>query len=153
MNKIGVIGIGNLYRGDDGIGPKLVRKLDEKPFTSNILFFDVGLKEMDILHILKDLDSVLIIDAVNFDGDIGEFRFFGIDEVDSIREITGSHGSNLFKIIELAKELDEAPDEIIMMGIKPGRMELGDEMSDEIVENIDLYLEKIGEKLDEMNFA
>ncbi len=31
---------------------------------------------MDLLHILNDLDSVLIIDVVNLDGDIGEFRFF-----------------------------------------------------------------------------
>ena len=153
MSKIGVIGIGNLYRGDDGIGPKLVRKLEEKPFSPNILFFDIGLEEIKLIHLLKDLDSVLIIDAVNFEGGVGDFRFFGIDEVDSIREISGSHGSNLFEIIELSKKMDEAPDEIIIMGIKPDNMELGDEMSDEIVENIDLYLEKIEEKLDEMNFA
>jgi len=33
--------------------------------------------------------------------------FFGIDDVDSIREVTGFHGSNLFKIIELANKIDE----------------------------------------------
>ncbi|MFW5927951.1 MAG: hydrogenase maturation protease [Thermoplasmatota archaeon] len=151
MKNIGVIGIGNLYRGDDGIGPKLVRKLKEKPFPPNILFFDIGLKEMNLLHILKGLDSVLIIDAVDFDGDLGEFRFFEMDEVDSIREISGSHGSNLFKIIELSKKMREAPDEIIIMGIKPGNMELGDEMSDELLENIGTYLESIEERMKDMN--
>ncbi|MGM0404546.1 MAG: hydrogenase maturation protease [Thermoplasmatota archaeon] len=151
MKKIGVIGIGNLYRGDDGIGPKLVQEIQEKPFPSNILFFDIGLKEISLIHILKDLDSVLIIDAVNFDGKVGEFRFFKIDEVDSIREISGSHGSNLFQIIELSKKMEEAPDEIIIMGIKSENMELGDKMSDEIIENIDLYLKNIEEKLYEMN--
>ncbi|MFO7792233.1 MAG: hydrogenase maturation protease [Candidatus Saliniplasma sp.] len=151
MKTIGVIGIGNLYRGDDGIGPKLVQKLQEKPFSPHILFFDIGLGEIDLLHILKDLDSVLIIDAVNFDGDIGEFRFFEIDEVDSIREISGSHGSNLFQIIELSRKLDEAPDEIIIMGIKPSEMELGDEMSTELVENIDIYIEKLEERIEDMN--
>ncbi|MFW6142098.1 MAG: hydrogenase maturation protease [Candidatus Saliniplasma sp.] len=151
MKKIGVIGIGNIYRGDDGIGPTLVRKLKEKPFPTNIPFFDIGLKEMNLLHILKDLDSVLIIDAVNFDGDVGEFKFFEMDEVDSIREISGSHGSNLFKIVELSKKMGEAPDEIIIMGIKPGSMELGDEMSDEILENIGIYLESIEERMKDMN--
>jgi len=44
--------------------------------------------------------------------------YFGIDYVDSIREVTNSHGSNLFKIIELAKEIDEYRINLLLLDLK-----------------------------------
>jgi len=140
MKRIGVIGIGNPLRKDDGIGivllEKLIEKKDELP--DNIEFIDGGTGGMNILHLLGHFDIAIILDAVNFDGHHGESKLFTLDEVQSQKISLGmsTHESDLFKVIQLSKELKECPDELFIFGIQPKDISFGSNLSSELQHNI-----------------
>ncbi|MFW5904464.1 MAG: hydrogenase maturation protease [Candidatus Saliniplasma sp.] len=148
--NIGVIGLGNPLNGDDGIGIVLIQKLEERGKSPHISIFDAGTGGMKVLHFLKDLDKVIIIDAVDLDKEPGDFVFFNPEEVKSLKEPSGTHDSNLFEVLELSKDLGEIPDEIIIMGIQPKCTEIGEDLSDEVENNLENMLDSLEEMISEL---
>jgi hydrogenase maturation protease len=75
-----VAGIGNLFRGDDGFGPEVVRRL----LTAGALpgwahAVDYGIRGMHLAYDLLDgYDALVIVDAVPGDGPPGEVRVLGV---------------------------------------------------------------------------
>lgn len=144
MKNIGVIGIGNSLRRDDGIGivllEKLIERKDELP--SDIEFIDGGTGGMNLLHLLARFDIVVIIDAVNFNGNIGESKLFTTEEVYSkkTRFNISTHESDFLKIIRLSKELGENPDEIFIFGVQPKDTSHGQDFSLDLQQKIEPLL-------------
>jgi hydrogenase maturation protease len=147
MKKIGVIGIGNPLRKDDGIGIVLLEKLVEikDDLPDDIEYIDGGTGGMNLLHLFARFDIVVFIDAVNFGGEIAESKFFNSEDVISknIQIKISTHGSDILKIIQLSKELGENPDEIFIFGVQPQDMTPGTRLSHEIQENIDLLVNNL----------
>ena len=144
MKRIGVIGIGNPLRKDDGIGIVLLEKLIEKKdeLSSNTELIDGGTGGMNLLHLLARFDIAIILDAVNFDGHPGELRLFTSGEVRSkkISLNISTHESDFLKVIQLSKELEEQPDELFIFGIQPKDTSFGKGLSPELQRNIELLL-------------
>lgn len=147
MKKIGVIGIGNPLRKDDGIGIVLLEKLVEikDDLPDDIEYIDGGTGGMNLLHLFARFDIVVFIDAVNFGGEIAESKFFNSEEVigKNIQIKISTHGSDILKIIQLSKKLGENPDEIFIFGVQPQDMTPGTRLSHEIQENIDLLVNNL----------
>ena len=147
MKKIGVIGIGNPLRKDDGIGIVLLEKLVEikDDLPDDIEYIDGGTGGMNLLHLFARFDIVVFIDAVNFGGEIAESKFFNSEDVISknIQIKISTHGSDILKIIQLSKKLGENPDEIFIFGVQPQDMTPGTRLSHEIQENIDLLVDNL----------
>lgn len=148
--EIGIIGLGNPLNGDDGIGIVLIQKLEKRGNFPNISIFDAGTGGMKVLHFLKDLDKVIIIDAVNLGKEPGDFVFFSPEDVKSLRNPSGTHDSNLFEVLELSEDLGEIPDEITIMGIQPKITDIGEDLSDEVENNIENMLDSLEEKISEL---
>jgi hydrogenase maturation protease len=147
MKKIGVIGIGNPLRKDDGIGIVLLEKLVEikDDLPDDIEYINGGTGGMNLLHLFAHFDIVVFIDAVNFGGEIAESKFFNSEDVISknIQIKISTHGSDILKIIQLSKKLGENPDEIFIFGVQPKDMTPGNRLSHEIQENIDLLVNNL----------
>jgi len=147
MKKIGVIGIGNPLRKDDGIGIVLLEKLVEikDDLPDNIEYIDGGTGGINLLHLFARFDIVVFIDAVNFGGEIAESKFFNSEDVISknIQIKISTHGSDILKIIQLSKNLGENPDDIFIFGVQPQDITPGTRLSHEIQENIDLLVNNL----------
>jgi len=147
MKKIGVIGIGNPLRKDDGIGIVLLEKLVEikDDLPDDIEYIDGGTSGMNLLHLFARFDIVVFVDAVNFGGEIGESKLFNSEDVISknIQIITSTHGFDILKIIQLSKELGENPDEIFIFGVQPQNITSGTRLSHEIKENVDSLVDNL----------
>jgi hydrogenase 3 maturation protease len=102
--RVLILGVGNRLRGDDAVGPLLVERLQGK------------------------VNVPLIIDATDFGSNIGDASIFDIDHVQAG---TGStHAPNLgllFKVIP-----PEARPQVLVLGIQPGNIELGQGLSDPV---------------------
>ncbi|MFP4050630.1 MAG: hydrogenase maturation protease [Thermoplasmata archaeon] len=144
---IGIIGLGNPLNGDDGIGIVLIHEIEKRDLFLNVFTFDAGTGGMKVLHLLKDFDKVIIIDAVYFNGEPGDFVFFEPDEVRSINIPKTTHDSNLFEVLELSENLGEIPAEVIIMGIQPKNSDIGEGLSDEVKNNIESMLNSLKKKI------
>lgn len=58
-----VIGCGNLLRGDDGVGPILIRQLWELGLPEGMRVADGGTAGMDVAFKMRGADQVIIVDA------------------------------------------------------------------------------------------
>lgn len=147
MAKLGVLGIGNTLKGDDGIGIVLVNRLQDKDIPGGVEFHEVGTSGMNILHYLKDLETAVIVDAIRSEGEPGDSVFFHPDEVDSDIEVRSTHDANLLEAIELSEAMGERPDRIVIMGVIPKDMPIRDELSPALQEKLPELLGKLRDKV------
>jgi hydrogenase maturation protease len=61
--KIAVVGIGNPYVSDDGIGFRVVRELKRRMSDSRIAFIELATCGLDALEHLRGFEEAVIIDA------------------------------------------------------------------------------------------
>jgi hydrogenase maturation protease len=144
--KRAVIGVGNEFMGDDGIGPLLISRLRElEGFPADIDLIDEGSGGMRIIHDIEGYDKVLIIDAADFGEAPGDFKLFRPEDVETVKGISGRslHEMDLIKTLELAKVMGKAPSEIMIMAIQPERVEMSQEISETILEGIQDYIQNI----------
>ena len=130
--KVVVVGIGNLLRGDDGLGPALVAELKKE--KTKLVCFDVGVSpENYIGKIAKERpDTVLIIDAVHLGRKVGNYEVMKPSEILEIGFTTHDISPKMF-LEHLSNETDA---EICMVGIQPQNISIGDEISQEVTETI-----------------
>ncbi|MCA0315481.1 MAG: hydrogenase maturation protease [Candidatus Melainabacteria bacterium] len=72
MKDVLVIGCGNLLRGDDGVGPILVRRLFELGIPSRMRLADGGTAGMDVAFAMEGASEVVLVDACRSGGKAGE---------------------------------------------------------------------------------
>lgn len=145
-----IIGLGNQLKGDDGIGILLVREIEKKELASNIEVFDAGIRGLRLLHLLKDLEKALIVDAVRFGGEPGDSVFFSPDEVESLNEFQSTHDMDFLEVLELSKTLEEEPDGIVIMGVEPKDTSFGESISPELKHRLPQLVEDLSKKAVEM---
>ena len=129
-----ILGVGSPLRRDDGIGPAVIRLLEENkngyklPNGTDIL--DGGTDGLGLIEYLKEYKKVIIIDAVEMKQLPGTIKVFTPDEaVLSINnDALSTHGFGIAELIKLAKELDINP-HLIIVGIQPEDAGYGERLS------------------------
>lgn len=140
MVMIGVIGIGNPLRRDDGIGIALVEFLQksdlfrEKPVT----FIDGGTRGIGLLHFFDRYDVLLFVDAVNLNQQPGTFSFFSSNEVRTKKEAPSlsTHAEDVLSVISLAKHIHNDSKNVYVFGVQPKDISMGHGFSNEITKNL-----------------
>jgi hydrogenase maturation protease len=73
-----VAGIGNLFLGDDGFGPEVVRHLHaagQRPLPADVRLIDYGIRGLHLCYDLLDgYAALILIDALPADGPPGDAR-------------------------------------------------------------------------------
>lgn len=138
---IKVIGFGNKFLSDDGIGPFVIEKLEKSELSKNenIEIIDLGTSGTDLIFQIKECPRIIIIDALDAGQDAG--KVIRIKEKD-IEHFCNEglmslslHDLNLADILKLARAMKLKTD-ITIIGIKPLNIEFGEELSPEIQEKI-----------------
>lgn len=89
-----VAGIGNIFLGDDGFGPEVVRRLPQHP-ESAVRVVDYGIRSLHLAYDLLDpWDALVLIDAVPNRGTPGSLVVFHAEsEVTSAAQLD-AHAMN-----------------------------------------------------------
>src|SRR4030043_818659 len=81
---IKIIGFGNIYMGDDGVGIRVIEKIKEQGIFAdydNVELIDGGTSGVDLIFFLQQAAKVIIIDAVDAGQGIGAIVNFFIGEI------------------------------------------------------------------------
>jgi len=138
--KVAVVGLGNIIRGDDGLGPKLIELLKEKRL--DIPLFDCGtVPENYIFPILStSCDTVILVDAADLGIRPGGAMVFGLDEIANVSFSTHNPSPRLFTdLLKTGKENMN----IFVVSVQPKSMELGQPLSEEVLKGLDVLAEAI----------
>lgn len=148
--KIKVLGCGNTLVGDDGIGIRVIERLQEMELPENVEIIDAGVGGMAILSWIEDADKVVIIDAVQTGneppGTVYEFTEKELPPSDMF--MLSLHDLNLVDTLNVGRVVQKMPGEIVIIGVEVKRVaeftkDLTPEVEGAIPEVIDLVLKEL----------
>lgn len=122
--RIVYMGMGNILRGDDGIGPKLVEELLKKGART----VDAGTVPENYIGPVKRLepDIIIMIDAVHLGREPGSVELL---ERDEILENSGFSTHSLSPVLIMERLESETGAEVFMLAIQPADITLGAPLS------------------------
>lgn len=128
-----VIGCGNLLRGDDAVGPVLVRRLLERGLPDGVEVADGGTSGMDVAFRMRGADRVILVDAAATGGEPGSiYRLRGC-EVENLPELEtlNLHSFRWDHALAFARWLlkDDHPDDVIVYLIEAAGFDFGEPLS------------------------
>ncbi|MGD9109844.1 MAG: hydrogenase maturation protease [Phycisphaerales bacterium] len=151
MNKeVAVLGIGNILMSDEGIGPRLIEKLnacnENFPFAE---FIDVGTRSMSLLHLMANRRKAIIVDCALMGTSPGTIKRFTPQDVSSIKQLRhfSLHEADVLGIIEMSRRLGQCPKDIVIFGIEPKSIELGQSLSNTLWSKLSNYTQTICREL------
>lgn len=139
--RVVIVGCGNLLRGDDGVGPVLIRELFAVELPHDVVLVDGGTAGMDVAFKMRGAAEAILIDASSTGSKPGTlFRIPG-EEVENLPPLEGIH-SHAFRwdhSLALAHWLlgEEFPKKVTVFLIEAQNLSIGDPMSESVLETKD----------------
>ncbi len=123
MEKTLVLGLGNPYRGDDGVGTAVVAMLKSQDQPPNVDVLDGGTAGLETILLWQGYEQVIIVDAADMGMPPGKWkRFLPGEAILPLGEgaFTGTlHSAGLAEALALAEALELLPPELVFYGIQP----------------------------------
>lgn len=133
MNPVRILGIGS-PSGDDQAGWLVVDALLARGVTAGE---DIAIEKLDrpgarLIAWLDHAPWVILVDAMQSDGPIGEIRHFGAEDWPAYSQGLSSHGLGVLDALLLARELGSLPSRLDLYGIAIGSASPGAHVRSEI---------------------
>ena len=146
--KILLIGIGNEFRSDDGIGLVIARQLQNKQISS-IVVKEASGEGAALMEAWKGYKNVIIADAVSSGAKPGT-----IFVVDAGNELVpakffhySTHAFSVAEAIELAREMKLLPPRLLVYGIEGANFSAGTTISHGVQDSAHQVVEQIVNKV------
>ena len=129
-----VIGLGNPLRGDDGVGVRVAQVLADRALSRGVEVLDGGTQGLGIVTLLEGRQRVILVDAADLGQTPGQFVRFTLDQVRLLGddEHISIHGAGLRDALSLARALGVLPEELILFGVQPARVDWQNTLSPEV---------------------
>lgn len=146
--RLVILGVGNPLRGDDSLGLEILKRLRGK-VPRNVRLIYGGMAPENFIGKIKRLkpSHVLIVDAALFGGKPGEAKLILPEQITD--ETISTHTISLNLLASLI--LRETNAKVILLGIEPKNLGLGEEMSQEIKEAVERCARTLIELINEYN--
>jgi hydrogenase maturation protease len=147
-----VAGLGNPMMGDEGIGVRVLERLqDETEQFPRAEFKDLGAGGLTLVHAAEGFRKLIIIDCARMGEKPGTIRRFRPEEVESTKRQSGQslHEADIMQVLELADMSGDAPGEVVVFGIQPRSVEFRNGLSAPLQTNLSSYVEAVRRELTE----
>jgi hydrogenase maturation protease len=145
-----VIAVGNEFRGDDGVGPFIARKIRAKKMPATLVEIHRG-ETTSLLELWSNAAAVILVDAVASSARPGKIYRLNPrrQSIPSSLFSFSTHNFGLAAAVRLAKTLNRLPPCLIIYGIEGKNFEKGTGLSPEVekaaLEVTDLLIRDVNE--------
>ena len=132
-----VIGLGNEWRGDDGVGLEVARRVRGRVLEG---------EPLALVVVVDGEDDVVLVDAVSSDAAPGTiFRFEAGDEPlpTPLFGASSTHALGLADAVELARSLGRLPQRVVVYGIEGESFAFGKGLSAAVAAAADRVTEEV----------
>jgi hydrogenase maturation protease len=141
-----VAGIGNIFLGDDGFGPEVVRHLAADPagLPEGVRLVDYGIRGMHLAYdLLAGFDALVLIDAVPGSGMPGELTVLEIGPEDLGQGEFDAHGMAPVAVLATLPSLGGELPPTYLVGCRPADCSEGIGLSDPVREAVPTAAEAV----------
>lgn len=130
MDKVAVIGIGNILQRDDGFGVHVVNELQKENLPSTIELVDGGTSTLSMIGYFMDFKKVIVIDAIRTGLEPGTiYKIEPEDLVNYKKEQVSVHDVQILDIVKMVNMAAKYPD-VVIYGIEPAEISFNLEMTE-----------------------
>ncbi len=138
-----IIGVGNSTMADDGVGLRIVEHLARRGLEQGfeaVAIADEGTRLL--FYLTESTERIVIVDAVDMGLEPGECRLFKPEDVESLKPTKGmtTHEGDVLRVLEMGRSLRLPVPTVMIMGIQPGSLGPGLELSPALEERFETYL-------------
>jgi hydrogenase maturation protease len=146
--KTVILGVGNELLSDEGFGVHVARKLAELKLPQGVEVIEGGTDGFKLLNIITEADTLIVIDAIKGGAVPGSIYRFRLQDSPKFPDLfkTSVHQISMLEVITLSGLIGKTP-ETTVIGIEPGAICTGMELSKEICEKVPRVIEIIMEEL------
>jgi len=160
--RILILGLGNILLRDEGVGSHVAQLLLMGPrvkhgakylaggFTAglpaDVEVVDGGTAALDALLLAQDIDRLVVIDALRAGQKPGTIyrAKFQAGEKGKLAEILAGQGGSrislhqvgLIEALAVAEKLNSVPEEIVIIGVEPGKVDWGLELTEQVAQKL-----------------
>lgn len=144
-----VMGVGNILLSDEGLGVRFLDVLAKNTLPDNVELLEGGTAGLELVHLIQDVDFLIIVDALNANAEPGALFRFQPGDLQVIPEQyeVSFHQVGIVEVLTMANVLGHAPQTLIF-GIQPKSLEWGLEISPEIEALFPRLTELVLEEID-----
>jgi len=155
--RILVLGLGNILLRDEGIGVHVAGRLQKQDLPDNVEVIDGGTATLDILLSEEGRYKLLVIDALRAGGKPGSIYHARLKagQKDELPRIFGQpkeskislHQVGLIEALVAAEKMNRAPEEVVIIGVEPGQVDCGLELTEPVRQSVPQIIEKVLEEI------
>ena len=144
-----VIGIGNIDRGDDGVGIIAARHLRER-LEEGAMVRECRGVATELIEAWHGAGAVILIDAISSADPPGTISRIDLasGELPPTGAGSSTHGMGLAQAVELARALDRLPGSLTLYGIAAGQFQLGSRLSPAVSRAVAGVVERVLTEID-----
>ena len=144
-----VIGLGNPFRSDDGVGPVIARQLRAMEMPGVAVREESG-EGASLIEAWKNAVQAILIDAVESGAAPGTIHRLDATStpVPSRFFHYSTHAFSVAEAVELARTLGRLPPRLIVYGIEGRDFSAGERLSPEVAASVDELLRRVRQEID-----
>ncbi|HEY6871141.1 MAG TPA: HyaD/HybD family hydrogenase maturation endopeptidase [Geobacteraceae bacterium] len=134
-----IFGAGNLLLSDEGFGVHAIRYLEENYlFPDTVELYDGGTLGIMVTHKLEEAERVFVLDVVDTAGEPGDLFRFEKDDImlNRLPLKMSPHQIGIQEVLFLADMRDTCPQQVSLIGVIPGSLEAGCELTPRLRERV-----------------
>lgn len=146
---ITIVGIGNEFRGDDGVALFVLRNLRES-LPSQVRIVELTGDQSNLLELMRDTASMIVVDAVTSTAPSGTIFCINASEESFPSNFftVSTHGIDLAQSVELARTMRQLPAFISIYGIVGKDFSFTTSLSQQVKESAETVKNKILSEVD-----
>jgi hydrogenase maturation protease len=145
VKKTLVLGLGNILLTDEGVGVRVVERLQARyEFPGDVEVLDGGTLGLDLLPYVEGADRLLVVDAVEIGADPGTLVRLEGDQIPSVfGPKLSPHQVGFADLLDAARLTDCLPEERVLWGMQPGSLQVGLDLSPAVDAQVELLVEGV----------
>lgn len=148
LSPVLVIGVGNDYRCDDGVGLAVVRALKVKELSDTLCLESDG-DGTTLMETWSQASRVIIIDAISSGAQPGTIHRFDalMQPLPASYSFSSTHAFGVAEAIQLARTLGQLPASLVVYGIEGKNFVAGTQLSPEVEHAVQEVVEQVSQEV------
>jgi hydrogenase maturation protease len=133
-----VVGVGNAYRGDDGVALAVLESLRPR-VPEGVDLIPCEQEPSRLLDAWHDAEDAIVVDAVASGGEPGELHRWDASESPVPAHVfhSSTHAFGVGETIELGRALGRLPARLVVYGIEGQKFDSSEELSEKVAAAVD----------------
>ncbi|ADG81147.1 hydrogenase maturation protease [Thermincola potens JR] len=152
MQKIVVLGVGNILLQDEGVGIHVIQALQKMSLPENVDVIEGGTAGLELLPLIEDYSHMIVVDAVNAGEKPGTLFRFKPDDVTGFpgNIETSVHQLGLLEVLQMGKLIGKLPDTVII-AVQPKSFDWGMELTPELQAKMPQIIDLVFKEIEKIN--